>query len=431
MTRRFATAASARRGTSVYVAVMGVGMIVCMVALTTSLTGRLQLRSNQRQGTQVRAQLAAQSGVEFALNWMNRNSDWRTVLTNGVDRAEAGTFGGRFLWRVTDADGDLADDARDHAVLHVTGYDSVRKLSAYAIEVDIEPAGRALTCLESSIHVNVLASISRDASVSGTGIISANEEINGGGNRASIDLDAEAVWKLLGGQYNGNETEGVPAREMPSEHVFDWYVERGTEIKLADIPFSFGSYRFDLQLLSRELNPFGSPDPNGIYWVDCQNNPIDLKWSRFLGTLVLLNAGTSVSYTDVAVYQAAAMNYPALMVQGDLSIDLRSPITGQELREQWIFNYNPDGIPYEGESDSDRTDNRPARIDGIVYATGTITVTDNAIFQGNLIAENLVVNDGRALTVEYRDYAYNYPPPGFSAGQGVRLLPGTFRRVGL
>lgn len=417
-----------RQGSTLYVSVMGVGMIVGVIALTTSLTDRMLLRESEQNHLQLIAAHNARSGVEYALNWMNRTPDWRTALTSGVDTADIETGGGRFRFRVTDTDGDLSDDQRDHAVLRVVGEASEGR-ATYAVEVDIEPAGRALSCLEASVCSGSDIDLNAHSVVEGSGFLYAGNDISSNGG--DINLDAEAAGTASGSGYNAELLEGAPAREMPSEHVFDWYVEHGTEIRITDVPYSFGQYRMDLQLLSRELNPFGDPDPRGIYWIDCQGNAIDLKWSRFLGTLVLLNAGAGMEFTDVAIYQPAAGNYPALMVQGDLSIDLRSPFTGQELREQWIFNYNPTGIPYEGVADSDRTDNRPARFDGIVYVTGTLRIDDDSDFQGNVIAGAITIDGDETLDVDYRPYSYNYPPPGFSAGQGARMLPGSYRRVGL
>lgn len=433
MSRNLSLSNCRRRGASVYVAVMGVGMIVSMVALTTSLTGRLQLRSNQRVESQLRASLAARSGVEYALNWMNRNSDWRSVLASGVDQPSVRTSSGQFEWRVTDVDGDLADDARDHAVLRVAGFDSGAKVCTYVLEVGIEPAGRPLSCLESAVHAGTEVVIRGGATLNGSGIVSANDCIQVTGGVATIDLDAEAVNLAKGAQYNGEKTNGVASREMPGEHVFDWYIERGTEIKIADletVPFS-GDKRISTKTFSRVVSPYGDPNPLGIYWIDCGGQNVRVQYVRSLGTLVLLNPGASTEVEDVLLLQAEAQNYPVLMVDGDLSIDLNLWFTGQKLPEGFGVNYNPVGVPYLGVEDTDDDDEYPARLDGIVYVTGTITITDDADFQGNLIAENIVVNDNKTLKVDYRDYAHNYPPPGFSAGQGVRILPGTYRRVGL
>lgn len=420
----------ARHGTALYVAVVGVGMLVSVIALTSSLTGRMELRSNQTHARELLAATSAQSGVEYALNWMNRHSDWRTLLTSGVDFDQASTYTGSFFFRVTDADGDLADDPRDHAVLRVLGMRADETGNSYCVlKVDIEPAGRALTCLESAVHSHLDLTVEANATLTGNGIASSNLNIEGVGGDGEIDLDAEAVGACNGGTYNAGQIDGASAREMPSEHVFDWYVQRGTQIEYTDLANFFGNRYLQLNRFTRWVNPHGEPSPWGIYWIDCGGESPRMKWSRLLGTLVLLNAGPETRIEDVTVFQAEAQNYPVLLVQGDLKIDLRAALSGQELREGFGTNYNPPGVPYEGVVDTDTSDSYPARLDGIVYASGTIRITDDAIIHGNLVANEVVVEEDETLDVEHRPYAYNYPPPGFSAGQGVRVLPGTYRRV--
>lgn len=422
-----------RRGATLYVAVMGVGMIVGVIALTTSLIGRLALRSNQTHVDSLEAAAAAHSGVEFALNWINRTTDWRDQLTNGVDSDLFRTRNGSFRYRVTDVDGDLADDARDHAILRVVGYQDDAR---YAVEVDIEPAGRALTCLEAAAHAAINFTVGSAAQVNGSGIASAGNNFAGTG--ASINLDVEVSNSATGGQYNADWTEGVAVREVPGEHVFDWYVEHGTQIAYSDLTVSFGVSRIQSARFSRLFNEYGDPNPKGIYWIDCAGESPRIRWSRLFGTLVLLNAGSSTRVEDVTVFQAEAKNYPLLMVQGDLQLDLRSMSSGQELLEGVnIFgtvvgtNLNPPGVPYEGVEDDDLDDVYAARLDGIVYATGTVTISDEVDIQGNLIANQITVNDNQTLKVDYTPYANNYPPPGFSTGQGARVLPGSYRRVSL
>lgn len=414
----------ARRGGSLYVVVMGVGMLVSVIALASSSIGRLEARNAIRNEDASRARLCARSGVEYALNWLNREPTWRTSLTSGATAQTVWINGGAFEWTVTDTDGDLADDPRDHAVLRVEGG---YKESFAVIEVDIEPAGRALTCLQAVVAAGNNVYVDSGGDIEGSGFVYAGNDAEAKGT--DIDLDVEAVGQVIGGSWKAEETEGVPPREMPGDHVFDWYLERGTEIPLASIPESFGKRRFELRMVSRWYNDFGDIDPNGIYWIDLEGEAIDLKWSRVLGTLVLLNAGAGTTFSDVAIHQGEPLNYPCLMVQGNLTIDLRSFITSTQLREQWIFNYNPPGMPYNGDEDNDKTDNRDATLDGIVYVTGTVTFTDEATVRGCVVAEDVVVNDGETLTTEYRPYAFYYPPPGFSAGTGVRVLPGTWRRT--
>ncbi|TWT47568.1 hypothetical protein [Botrimarina hoheduenensis] len=415
----------ARRGGSLYIVVMGVGMIVGVIALTSSAIGRLELRSAAANSDASRAALAARSGLEFALNWLNRTPDWRAQLISGDNSDAIHLLGGAyFRWLVTDADGDLDDDPRDHAMLRSVGYFNE---AVAAMEVGIEPSGRGLTCLEAAAHAQLLFEAKSGSTITGAGFVSSNDDVMA--TTATFGLDAEAYDKVLGGTYSGTKTEGVRPREMPGDHVLDYYLARGTEIPLSSVPSSFGMRHLNFKLMSRWLNDVGEVNPYGIYWIDLAGESLDLKWSRVLGTLVLLNAGPNTACTDVAIHQANPLNAPCLIVQGDLKIDLRNLFTGTELRESGIFNYNPPGMPFNGEEDSDKSDVRNAVIEGVVYVTGMVIVRDTATVRGCLIANNICIEANKTLTLDYRPYAMNYPPPGFSAGQGVRVLPGSWRRT--
>lgn len=415
----------ARRGTSLYLVVMGVAMLVGVMALASSEITRATLRRSHTNNDAQHAALGARSGLEYALNWMNRTPDWRNRLTSGVDSAWINTYGSRIRFRVTDQDGDLADDARDHAVLRCTA----RYGDATAVmEVDIEPAGRAISCLDAAVFAGGDVCLKSGSTLQGSGIAAANNNVEVVG--ADLNLDAEAVNLCTGSNFNAEQTDGVRPRELPGDHVFDWYLKVGTEVAITDLSDVFGTRLMQWDSFSRWVNTHGEPNPHGVYWIDCQSENVAIKWGRQLGTLVLLNPGSSTRVDDVCLLQAEAQNRPVLMVDGDIGIDLRTLIIGQELQEGLLRNYNPQGMPYLGVEDNDQTDQYPARLDGIVYATGAITFTDASDVQGCVVAGgNVVINDNRTVTVDYRPYAYNYPPPGFSAGTGARALPYTWRRV--
>ena len=415
-----------RRGATLYVTVMGVGMVVATVALAASGVARIAAGSATGRQNGDLAEAAARSGVEYALNWLNRTPDWRTRLDSGVDVGPWPTLSGSFTWRVTDADGDLADDPRDHATLRVRG---TNRGAVAVYEVDVEPAGRGLTCLEAVVCSAGNVTIDSNARITGTGFVHAAGDVEATG--AQVDLDVEAGGAVNGSAYAGEQLEAATVRETPGDHVFDWYVKVGTEIPYTSLAEFFGERRMDGALLSRDLNTFGEANPRGVYWIDCGGQSPDLRYSRVLGTLVLLNAGPDTRIGDVLRMQSAPMNYPVLLVQGNLRIDLRGFLTGQQLPEAGIRNYNPPGIPYEGVTDDDRSDTYPACLDGVVYVSGTATFTDDAKLRGVLVAGNVVFEDNETLEATHWPYAWNYPPPGFSAGQGVRPLPGTMRRVGM
>ncbi|TWT98079.1 hypothetical protein Pla108_22360 [Botrimarina colliarenosi] len=400
-----------RRRGSVYLAVMGATMIVATIALATAGIGRLTLRNAADQQNRRQAQLAARSGIEYALQWLNSHADWRSTLTSGVDSAELSAGNLRFTWRVTDVDdGALADNARDNAVVRAVG---IAGSTRSVLEVEVEPAGHGLSCLASAMHAANYVAVGSPATISRNGEITADD---------------------IGSPYGAAQVRENPA----SDYVFDYYLQRGTPIAIDSLPTYYGKRYFSYRVLSRSVNPFGETNPWGIYWIDCQGQTIDLYSSRVVGTLVLINPGWNSVISNVMVMQPQAPNQPSLMVRGDLQIDLYSnglPWLGipssSQLKESGSVNYNPAGAPYNGVSDNDVWDEYPATLDGLVYISGTATISDDTVIRGNLVAGNVVVNSNKNLHLEHRPYALNYPPPGFSAGDGVRVLPGTWRHVGM
>jgi hypothetical protein len=392
---------SPSRSGSIYVVVLGAAMIVATIALAASSIGRLALRNASSERDRLQAQAAARSGVEFALVWINQHPAWRTQLTSGVESADLTANKVRFTWSVTDEDGNLNDDALEHAVIRAIGKSGAARS---ALQVTVEPSATGLSCLDSALHANGEVILSAGATIQRNGAVTSN--------------------------YGPSPYLASPTKTMPGADVLDYYVTRGTWIPIGSFPGSSTRSLTNL-VLSRRINPFGETNPWGVYVIDCQGANLDMSFCRVYGTLVLLNAGTGTAVSDVAIFQPEAANYPSLIVQGNLGIDLKNASTAAELREPGRVNYNPIGAPYNAVEDSDTLDNRPATLDGVIYVTGTATIVDDAVIRGALVAGSVTVNSSKTLVLEYRPYAKDFPPPGFTTGSGVRPLPGSWREVGL
>jgi hypothetical protein len=415
-----------RRRGSVYVVVLGASLVVGMTALAAMMLGRVELRDAAQTEDLRNARRAAMSGVEYALNVLNNDPAWRTTLVCCGEQPPVRLGVGYFTWRVSDfEDDDLADDPLDHATVTVTGYG----VAAVAVEsVTIEPSGETgVSCLNAAVFTNSLFQLASAARLQGSGFAHTNDvaELTGG----LCDLDVDAAGTANGGSYNAGKYEGVASLQAPGEHAFDWYLERGTSIPISSIPKVFGSRTILGRLFGPQHNPFGASNPWGIYVIDCEGQNLSIAGSRVLGTLVLLNTGDSSGVTDVVHMQQLAPNYPALMVQGSFRFDMAQLLTNSRTLSEGSVNFNPPGAPYLGLTDTDSSDSYPSRIEGIVYVTGEARITDNSDFVGTLLADRVVVQGSQVLTVMHQRYALDYPPPGFSAGPGVRALPGSWRRA--
>ena len=416
-----------RRGT-LYIAVMGVGLIVSVIALTASSIGRIESRAARAAHDQREAQLIAASAIEQALAWMNHHTDWRQTLTSGVEVSSHTLGSGEFTWSVTDTDGNLSDDARDHATLRGIG----RVGDAIAVEqATIEPAGRALTSLEVVAYSEGNFLFNAGSTFGGSGILSGGSDINANG--ATVDLDCEATGNVNGTTYNGTTTSSVLQREMPGDHAFDYYLNRGTTIDINDLPTSGSTRKLEKLVLGPQINPFGETNPWGIYVIDCQGESIRITRIRLSGTLVLLDVGSDSEVKAPLMLDPTAPNQPALLVNGDIKIGTAYTFFGSlidYISESFSnTNFNPATLPYNGESDDAQDDEFPSRITGGIYATGTVTFHQDCEYEGFVVANGVQVDDSKNVTATYHPYALNYPPVGFSAGQGVRLIPGSRQRA--
>ncbi len=418
-----------RRQGSLYIAVLGVTTIVGIIAMVSVTVGRLQIRQVVSQADRHDAQLLARAGVEFAYNCIEQTNNWRNTMTSGVESAPVSMGRGTFTYSATDVDGNL-NDGDDHAFT-LRGIGRVGNVLAVE-EVEVEPQGVGLTCLEAAVHTDKHLEL-KTHRLTTNQTVSSNGEIRNDDPSAFIAGDAwSGDYVLDHGNLSGTATENQsPLREMPSLNVFDYYLANGTLIDIASIPEDSGERMLGYTLLSPARNPFGEPNAQGIYVIDCEGQAIKLLRLRVVGTLVLLDVHPHSRVDSVVNMAPAVTNYPTLLVQGDFSFDMAGTFGVQSLVESSAStNFNPADTPYGGQSDEDQYDSYPSQIEGLVYVSGKIDITDNSNFNGCVVADDLHLEDDAVMN--YLSRFLNNPPPGFRQSSGpLRILPGSWRRAAL
>jgi len=106
-----------RRG-SVYLAVLGVAMIVSIIGMCSMQLSRLELRAAADRQAHSEARFLAQSGVEYAVTIIDAGNGWRGIYANGKkEPATPMAIGnGTFQYKLTDpADGNL-NNGSNHLV---------------------------------------------------------------------------------------------------------------------------------------------------------------------------------------------------------------------------------------------------------------------------------------------------------------------------
>lgn len=412
---------SRRRG-SVYIAILGVAMLLTVLGLGALMLRRIERRISSRTTDVAEARLYARAAIEMGLLRIKNDPNWRNS-PNGVWESNKPIGSGTYTLEGIDPDdGVLNDSDLDPVVLIGTG---VRGSAQQKIQVRLVAEVKGLTCLEVSLHASNDVVFS-SATVTGNQIISANN--GAGASSASIAPAVEAVNSISGGTYDGGITTGITPRAMPdSGTVFDYYIANGTSINIADLPLS-GGYRYmDTQVLSPATNPYGShqTNPQGIYVIDCIGAKLAIQNCRIVGTLVVLNTGACEVYA--VNWEPAAANYPAMLVQG--TVEFYQTASGMlEEGPPLSFNFNPPGTPYNTVEDTDTSDSYPVGIKGLVYVSGDLTTWQSPALDGAVVVGNTATINTQ-LDVRYQPTFLNSPPPGFQTAARMGISPGSWRKL--
>lgn len=407
---------------SVYVAVLGVALIIAVMAIGAMAVQRTQRHMVARQQDLVQARINALAGIEMGRLRIQKDSAWRTTFSNGIWEQDVAVPTGTYtLEGVDPTDGDLTNDELQTVTLGATGTSgtAIQKIAA-TFQPDIVP----LNCLEVAV---VGGSATFDhADVTCDQTIASNTWM--WANSANVHSYVEATQWILGWTYWQGRHSYAKSRDLPdSDTVFDYYVNHGTSISINDLPLSPGSREMSKILLSPNLNPFGTGQTNaaGVYVIDCLGQDVKISESRIVGTIVLLNAGAGTEVKRMLNWAPAVTNYPALLVQGNIQLRFESGHLLKERDEK--VNFNPIGTPYAGSQDDDQVDEYPTELKGLVYVSGSCLWKDKAHITGVvLVGGGMTFDQDPVMT--YSSVYYENPPPGFYS---IPLKPvaGSWRRV--
>ncbi len=413
------------RSGAVYLAVLMASLIVASLAMSAVTTAHYFARDLNEEADFRRAQLAADSALEWAVAKINSANDWRSVHTHNIDSSPQ-AFGDAVLkYRLLDTDGNLGDDPMDACDLLVT---ATVGNARYAWRATLEPAGSALSCLANA------ASAQQDIELQMFGVWSSDGRFASGSSVsvasfAALTADCATVGGSSGSIYGSLSSIAANDLQIPSASVLEPYVAVATAVNASLLPKLSGTIQIDKCSLSPAVNSIsGEVNSSGIYFIDCGNSPITISNSRLQCTLVLKNVGSGCKVDGSLYWEAARPNYPALLVDGPLELALsRDPLKESSAN----VNFNPAGYPFRGVVDASKVTVYPSQIRGLVYCSGRIQLSSGLsqvdIFGGLVSGEKI---RGMAdLFVHYRDVYLQTPPPGFRSFSQVRLASGSVRRV--
>jgi len=114
-------------------------------------------------------------------------------------------------------------------------------------------------------------------------------------------------------------------------------------------------------------------------------------------------------------------------VEGNLIIKPNSA-TGSLSESTCNTNFNPVGAPYSGATDSDKSDQYPDEIRGLVHVKGTLRFQQTARIVGVVICEGTVTCED-TNTIVHDASLYANPPWGYTYVEGMKVSPGSWKQV--
>ncbi len=266
-----------RRG-GIYVAVLGVAMLVTLIGLSALLSVRVDQRTTGLIENAVKVDFQAQAAVDRAIFRLNNLANWRTAYTN--DTWTAGqTFDGvtTSFKLVDEIDGNLANDANQPVRVYgrATAGDAMRMCSL---------------CVEPRNNRNLLANADMEAGTTGW-------------SGSYCDIEARTD------DYHGG-TKSIYAKNR-------WYYWSGPE-QVLTAPIENGvPYRFDvwvkMDLLARyvQLVIETTGSDSGIQWFTSGSVTANTTWTHVTATITPSWSGTLQS---AAVYVITATTTNAFKI---------------------------------------------------------------------------------------------------------------------
>jgi hypothetical protein len=218
-----------RRG-SVYLAVLGTGMVVSVLALSALALQRVQNRMLTSSADVRQAQLNAETAIELGLLSIKNDVNWRTNFANGTWFTDRALSEGTCTLTVIDPDASLADDAADAIVM--TGIGKAGSAEQRVVRT-VDTVAEPLECLHSSVAAGAALNLnSAVLRATNSGLITANSSAASG---STVHGRVQAV-TVSGSNYVGSTTQ-IAAADQPTmpnwSTLFDYYKQNGTEIPLS------------------------------------------------------------------------------------------------------------------------------------------------------------------------------------------------------
>ena len=231
--------------------------------------------------------------------------------------------------------------------------------------------------------------------------------------------DVEAATIINLGWISGTETVPAPAKDLPDAEVVQKYQDLAVTIPYV------GSI-METFVLTPTLNPWGAASPNGVYVIDTGGQNLVIRGARIWGTLIIRAHGGQVTIQDAVFMRPFRADYPTLIVDGDLKLDLKSD-TDLLDEADWGGNFNPPGAPYLEAGDTDTDDTYPNELRGLIHVTDKLTLENYTHVNGVIICEGAATIKDSPTIVHDPSLVTN-PPEGYTTRK-MQIAPGSWRQA--
>lgn len=393
-----------RRTGSVYAMVLGVTMLITVIGVGALATARVTGRATSASVDWQEAGALAFSAVEHAVAKINADGAlaplaWRDAYQNAGTDFSTPMGRGTMSWTLVDeGDGLIADDYADP--IKVYGVGQVGKVRR-VYSAHLAPAGTGLDVLRTSFHA------AEGIRLSGTTIVVDGPASTNG----NLRVVGSAVLRGNGGSEAAGTGGSVvaPQKPMPSPGVFDIYAKKATVI----ISSAAAGGTLQPAMLSADSNPYGTEtNPEGVYYLRLPDTITTLQIlpsSRIKGTLVIeaaVGMSQGVDLVGPISWEPHRGDLPALITRGIRNLGLSGRIAPYQ---------DPAGVI-------------PQAPGGLFHAIGMTDLDpeDGTYLKGCVVVEGVAWTEGTfAVTANPKLFAN--PPLGYSRGDRVELLPGTWK----
>ncbi len=406
-----------RRRGSIYLAVLGVSIIVTALGVGGLLAARIRGATYGATADSLQARQNAETGVNLLANYMAGNAAWRSrapgVWMNAVPLTR-----GTCTVQVSDPiDGSLSNNPFDPVLIRVTG---ARGRARYTLEFTAKPGGAPISALGSALCANgtVKISLGRTVNVNGASIVS-NSLIR---NDGTIKGSAESLLILGSGSATKGNTILAAGKSMPDSGVIAQYVSMATSITPTGT--------IDKKMLGPGVNTVGgATSATGVYVMNASGD-VTIKNSRIYGTLIVNCPGKTLTIETDVLMQSARPDYPTLIVNGSLTLKAK---TSSPLQESAAgVNFNPPGMPYLGSTDSDKLDTYPSELQGLIHCTEEFKMQSATLIRGAFICESknsTAAADFDDVEIVWDPGLYNNPPLGYTTTSSLKVVPGSWKQI--